>query len=198
MRHTVREELRGILIFVGVIWAVFVVSLVFPDLNRLGLIPRTFRGLIGIAAMPFLHANVQHLIGNTVPLVVLLALLAGSRARSWETVLEIALLGGALLWAFGRSAVHVGASGLIFGLAVFLVVSGFLEKRLIPILIALVVAFLYGGSILSGMIPRFGSEVSWDGHLYGALAGATVAWFLTRSGPSENEQSPTCPTTSKS
>jgi membrane associated rhomboid family serine protease len=181
--HTIRQEIHGVVLFVGSIWAVFVVSLVFPVVDNYGVVPRRLGGLVGIAAMPFLHANFHHLLSNTLPLIVLLVLLAGSRARSWEVVLAITLLGGALLWVFGRPAVHIGASGLISGLTAFLILSGLLERRLIPLFTALVVGFLYGGSLLAGIVPHFGSQISWDGHLCGAIAGAIVAVALTRPRP---------------
>jgi membrane associated rhomboid family serine protease len=135
---------------------------------------------VGIPAMPFLHANLQHILSNTVPLFVLLFLLAGSRAESWEVVVLIVFLGGFLLWLCGREAVHIGASGLIAGLGAFLIVSGFLERRFVPLLIALVVGFFYGTALLSGIIPRFGSQVSWDGHLCGMAAGVITAVALVR------------------
>ena len=114
--HTIREEFHYVLYFIGIVWAVFFLSLVFPSLDYFGVVPRTLVGLIGIPAMPFLHANFFHLLGNTIPLFILLMLLAGSKARSWEIVVDIVLLGGLLLWLLGRSATHIGASGLIFGL----------------------------------------------------------------------------------
>jgi membrane associated rhomboid family serine protease len=178
--HTIREEITGVVLFVGAIWAVYFVSLVFPGLDQYGVVPRKLVGLVGIPAMPFLHANLHHLLSNTVPLVVLLLLLAGSRAESWEVVAVITALGGALLWVFGRTAVHIGASGLISGLTAFLILAGFLERRIVPLLIALLVGFLYGGSLLLGVVPRLGSQVSWDGHLFGAIAGGIVAYALTR------------------
>ena len=178
--HTIREEIHGVVVFVGAIWAVYAVSLVYPGLDYYGVIPRTPRGLVGIAAMPFLHANLHHLVSNTIPLFVLLILLAGSRAESWEVVVIISCLGGFLLWIFGRPAVHIGASGLIAGLIAFLILAGFLELRIVPLLIALLVGFLYGGSLVLGILPRLGSEVSWDGHLCGAVAGGIVAVALTK------------------
>jgi membrane associated rhomboid family serine protease len=178
--HTIRQEIHGVVLFIGAIWAVFLASLVFPKLDQYGVIPRHTIGLIGIPAMPFLHGNLQHILSNTVPLCVLLVLLAGSRAKSWEVVVWITLLGGFLLWIFGREAVHIGASGLISGLTAFLILSGFLEKRIIPLLIALLVGFLYGSSVLMGVIPHFGSQISWDGHLCGAVAGGIVACALAR------------------
>jgi membrane associated rhomboid family serine protease len=178
--HPIRDEIHGVALFVGAIWAVYFVSLVFPGVDQFGVIPRRMGGLVGIVAMPFLHGNLGHLLGNTIPLIVLLILLAGSRAESWEVVVIISCLGGLLLWIFGRPAVHIGASGLISGLGAFLILSGFLEQRLIPLLIALLVGFLYGSSLVMGVVPRIGSQVSWDGHLCGAIAGGLVAYALTR------------------
>lgn len=178
--HRIKEELHGVLLFVGAIWGVFLLSLAVPAIDSFGVVPRTMIGLVGIPAMPFLHADLHHIFSNTVPLVVLLALLAGSKARSWEVVIAVIVLGGLLLWVFGRPATHIGASGLIFGLIAFLIASGILEKRTVPLLIAILVAFLYGGTLLSGVLPRLGSQISWDGHLCGAIAGGVVAYALTR------------------
>ncbi len=178
--HTIREEIHAVVLFVGAIWVVFFISLAFPAIDYYGVIPRKAIGLVGIPAMPFLHASFHHLLSNTIPLVVLLILLAGSRAESWQVVLDIALLGGFLLWIFGREAVHIGASGLISGLTAFMIIAGLLEQRVVPLLIAVIVGFLYGGSLVLGVIPRFGSNISWDGHLCGAIAGSIVAYVLTR------------------
>ena len=125
--HTIRDEITGVVVFVGTIWGGFFASWFFPALDNYGVVPRRLIGLVGIPAMPFLHANLQHILSNTVPLFVLLVLLAGSRAESWEVVALIVFLGGFLLWLCGREAVHIGASGLIAGLGAFLIVSGFLE-----------------------------------------------------------------------
>jgi membrane associated rhomboid family serine protease len=188
--HAIEQELKGIAIFVAVVWGMFILDwIVFPiDFISYGLVPRTPSGVIGIVSMPFLHASLGHLLGNTVPLIVLLALLAGSKARSWEIVAEIVLVGGALLWVFGRKATHVGASGLIFGLVAFLIVSGPLEKRIIPLMVSFIVGILYGGTLIWGILPGVDSQVSWDGHLCGLIAGGAIAWFLTRDGRQPKEQ----------
>ncbi len=179
-RHAIAEELRGVLLFIGTIWAVFLIGLVLPaNINAWGLYPRSLSGLVGIVSSPFLHSDLAHLLGNTIPLFVLLMLLAGSRADSWAIVASIILLGGSLLWLFGRPVIHVGASGLIYGLIAFLVVSGLIERRPIPLAIAVIVGFLYGGTFFSGIIPSLGSQVSWDGHFLGAVAGGLVASLLT-------------------
>ena len=178
LSDSVTEEFQGILAFVGAIWAVSLASFFLPWLKGLGLVPRSLSGLIGIPMMPFLHGSLGHLISNTIPRIVLLTLRAGSKAKSWEIVASIIGLNGLLLWLVGRPAVHVGASGLVFGLATFLMLSGFLERRIIPMIIAVVVALMYGMSLVFGMVPRFGSSVSWDGHICGAIAGGVVAYLL--------------------
>ncbi len=163
-----------------VIWVVFMLDHVIP-LQQYGLEPRSLSGLSGIAAMPFLHSGLNHLVSNTIPLLVLLMLLAGSRARSWLIVLTIGLLSGGLLWVFGRPALHIGASAMIFGLAAFLLVSGVLERRFLPLVISALVGLLYGSTLLSGILPTV-NGVSWDGHLCGMIAGIlTASWLKPRS-----------------
>ncbi len=182
VKRSVRDEIRAVAVFVAAIWVVFAVDLLLPfDFRSLGVWPRTAAGLVGIPAAPFLHGSLEHLLGNTVPLFILLALLSGSRANSWGVVAGVVLLGGGLLWLFGRSANHIGASGLVFGLAAFLVIAGFLERRPVPLLISIVVVLLYGGTLLSGILPTAGPGVSWDGHLCGAVAGGMAALTLARS-----------------
>ncbi len=177
---TIREELGEIAAFIAVIWAVFVVSRFIPRLECYGVVPRTLRGLAGIPAMPFLHKDLHHILGNTFPLFILLALLVGSRGGAWLVVAELVLLGGLLLWLFGRSKVHIGASGLIFSLIAFLIVSGFLEKRIVSFAVAVVVGVIYGGTLISGVLPRLKSHISWEGHLCCAVAGGMLAYALTR------------------
>lgn len=184
--RTYREEARGIALFLIVICAVFTADLFFP-LEQAGLIPRTLRGLLGIIAMPFLHANVSHLLSNIVPLTVLLALLARSQAHSTRVVVLIILFSGLLLWMFGRTASHIGASSLVFGLCAFLLTAGALERSLSSIVVAAFVLFLYGGNLISGMLPTQ-SSISWDGHAFGALAGLAIAMAMFRRTP-DNQRS---------
>lgn len=180
-KHTIGNELLGVLVFVGAVWCVFLIGLVLPvNINAFGVTPRTATGILGIPLMPFLHQDLQHLTSNTVPLTILLMLLAGSKANSWSIVAFIVLIGGALLWLFGRSATHIGASGLVFGLMAFLLTSGFFERRIGPLIISVIVGFLYGGTLFSGVLPDLGSHVSWEGHLGGAIAGGLGAWLMTR------------------
>ncbi len=171
---SLQERVLPIVWFVGIIWVVFVLDLFLP-LEQLGLVPRNLVGLAGIAAMPFLHGNLGHLLSNTVPLVILLGLLVVSRRRPWSTMIMLTLMSGIALWLFGRSALHIGASGLIYALMGFLIVAGLLERRLISSLVAVFVGVTYGTAIIGGILPGT-TGVSWEGHLFGLLAGAGLAW----------------------
>lgn len=175
--HSVGSDLRGIVLFIGLIWLVFVLDRVLP-LENFGLIPRSLRGLAGIVTLPFLHGDWAHITSNTVPLFLLLLLLAGSRANSIDIVVFISILAGIALWLFGRTAIHIGASVLVFGLIGFLVCAGFFEKRLLSACIAIGVAVTYGSTLLSGILPT-NSGVSWEGHLFGACAGGLVAYYIS-------------------
>lgn len=165
-----------------VLWGVFLVDRVLPiDFNRWGIIPRELGGIWGIFLSPFLHANLSHLLSNFLPLMILLTLLVATQRHSWWIALQIVLLGGVLLWVFGRPAVHVGASGLIYGLIAYLMAAGFRQGRFGPAIAALLVGFLYGGTLLSGVLPTVGEHVSWDGHLTSAIAGGILGYFSTTS-----------------
>ncbi len=152
------------------------------DPNVFGLSPRTFGGLLGIVTMPFLHAGLWHLLANLSSLVVLLGfLLVFHSQKALEVVLEVILLGGILLWIFGRPAIHVGASGLVYGLAGYLIAVGFAQKRFLELIASVVVAFLYGTSLVWGLLP-IRPGVSWDGHLAGLLAGVAIGiWGETQN-----------------
>ena len=178
MKHRIIDELQFVAGFVAVVWTVFLADLILPgNLNSFGLAPRAVSGLAGIATMPFLHGGWDHILANTVPLIILLCLLAGSRANTYAVVPQIILLSGVLLWVLGRpNTIHVGASGLIYGLIAFFIVAGFREGRLGAIAIAIFVGFTYGFTLVQGILPiGVGEDVSWDGHLMGAIAGGLVA-----------------------
>jgi membrane associated rhomboid family serine protease len=176
--HSIKRDLAGVGIFIAVIWIVFVFDTFLP-LETYGLVPRTMRGLTGIITMPFLHGDFKHLLGNTIPLAVTMMLLAGSRANSGAIVVIITLLTGIGLWVFGRTALHIGASGVVFGLIAFHVCAGIFEKRLQSVVLSVVVGLLYASTILQGIVP-FQRGVSWEGHLIGAIAGAFVALIVSR------------------
>jgi membrane associated rhomboid family serine protease len=129
--------------------------------------------------MPLLHESFGHLMANTPPLLVMGGLLMATTTRALLPVNALVIsLGGGLVWVFGSCAIHIGASGLVFGWFGFLVVRGLVDRSLITLGAALVVGVLYG-SILWGVLPGQ-PGVSWEAHLFGAIAGATAA-FLVRT-----------------
>lgn len=166
-------------IFAAALWLVFIADWLLPaDLNRQwGIIPRQWDHIWGIFCSPFLHGSLGHLIGNFVPLMILMTLLLATQRNGWWIVLQIILLGGLLLWLLGRPAVHVGASGLIYGLIGYLMAAGFRQGRFGPAIAALIVGFLYGGTLIFGVLPTVGEQVSWDGHLTSAVAGGLLGYY---------------------
>jgi membrane associated rhomboid family serine protease len=145
---------------------------------RLGVVPRQASGLVGIVTSPFVHANVAHLAANLPPFLILGALvLRRNEAQFVEVAVTIALAQGVLLWLFGRNASHVGMSGVIFGFLGYLLATAWLTKTTSDLLVAGGVLLFYGG-MLAGLKPvRDGT--SWEGHLFGLLAGLARAWLDT-------------------
>ncbi|MFQ6553522.1 rhomboid family intramembrane serine protease [Aestuariibius insulae] len=167
--------------FVGILWGLQTLNWVTGyRLNAtFGLIPRRVSGLDGIAGMPVLHGSFTHLLSNTPPLLVMGALLAATATRALFAVNGIIIgMGGALVWLFGSTAIHIGASGLVFGWFGFLVARGFVDRSPVTLGVALLVGLLYG-TMVWGVLPGQ-PGVSWEAHLFGALAGATAA-FLVRT-----------------
>jgi membrane associated rhomboid family serine protease len=176
------KELQGIVWLISALWGIHLADFLLPiDLNAFGLVPRTAWGLVGIPLMPFLHGSWGHLLSNTIPLCILLFILISSRKDYPVVLVIIVLVGGLLLWCFGRSAVHIGASGLVYGLVAFFIASGFIEFKPVPLFIAILVGFLYGTTLFFGVLPTAGKAVSWDGHLLNAIAGVGTAYALAYS-----------------
>ncbi|SOU87606.1 rhomboid family intramembrane serine protease [Tenacibaculum dicentrarchi] len=161
------------------LYVVHAISFFIP-ITQFGIIPRTFNGLIGVFTSPFLHGGIWHLISNTLPLIVLLTVLNFFYPKKTLSVIIFTILvGGMLVWLFARSANHIGASGLIYGLASFLIANGILERKFIPILVSISVAVVYGG-LIWGLVPSLKSHISWEGHLFGAVAGILIAFLLIK------------------
>ena len=146
-------------------------------LDLLALEPRSADGLLGVAGMAFVHASLEHLAVNTLPLAGLAAIIAlrGGLQLALATV-AISLIGGTLLWCFGRTGMHVGASGLVFGYLGFVLVRGVSERRLSSFLLAIVAGVLYGG-LLRGLLPS-AMEISFEAHIAGFVAGCLAGWKL--------------------
>ncbi|WP_239021735.1 rhomboid family intramembrane serine protease [Nocardioides jishulii] len=167
--------------FVGVLWLLeFLDHLMANRLDASGIQPGSTDGLMGVLFAPLLHGGYGHLMANTGPLLVLGFLVALAGISKWIAVtVTVWLVGGVGTWLTGGlGTLHIGASGLVFGWLVYLVVRGFVSRN--PWQIALgVVIFLVYGSILWGVIPGT-PGVSWQGHLFGALGGALAAVALDR------------------
>ena len=174
-----RQQILLILGCVAFLWGIECVNaLLGHHLNRWGLVPRTLPGLVGIPLSPFLHGSFAHLALNTVPLVILGSFVVFQGTRIFLAVsFWIILLSGTALWLLGRSAYHVGASSVIFGYFGYLVARGWYERSVTALLVALLTLGLYGG-IVWGVLPTR-SYVSWEGHLFGLLAGVLVARLVT-------------------
>lgn len=182
----IKDNLVIAAVAVGIIWSVYLIDLFLPvDLRMYGIRPRQLGGLWGLIFSPFLHGGLRHITANTIPLFVLLVLaLSYNRFLAFEAIVIIALGGGGLVWLFGGAGtVHIGASGIIFGLIGFLLFSGIFRRDIKALIVSLVVFFLYGGVLLTGFIPKYG--VSWSGHAFGFLAGIGAAWL---SGKEKVEQ----------
>ncbi len=148
------------------------------DLQTHGIEPRQLDGLEGVVFAPFLHAGWSHIISNSIPFVVLGGLVMLSGIRKWITATAIITVGAGLAtWLFARAGNHIGASILVFGYFGFLLGSGWFERSIKAIGISVVVAIFYGGLIF-GVLPR-GSGVSWEGHLFGFIAGVVAAAVLS-------------------
>lgn len=174
-------------LIVALLWAVRVVEVAFQlNLDRWGLMPQTVQGLLGLLTMPLLHGSWEHLLANSIPVLVLGSALYYCYPTLANKVLLISWLGSGLLtWCIGSpSSVHVGASGLIYALNLFLIVSGFIRGNRQLIVISLIMVFLYGGFIW-GMIPALAKpqNISWEGHLSGALTGTLLALVFKKEGP---------------
>ena len=135
-------------------------------------------GLIGIVTAPFLHLGFGHLISNTLPLVTLGALIAVSGAkRLFSVTALVTVLGGFGTWLVSPpNTITIGASGLVFGYAAYLIARGIFNRRLSQVLVGVVVVLVWGSALLGGLLPQDG--ISWQGHLFGAIAGVIAAWVL--------------------
>lgn len=173
----VAKQAKVVLAFMVVLVGVQIINTVTGNsLVHHGLVPRTVNGLQGILFAPFLHGSVRHLLSNLVPLVVLSWLVMSEGVERYIRVaVLIAVISGFLIWCFGRASVHVGASGLIFGLWSYVLARAWYQRSLMSLIIAIFVVVFYGGLVL-GFIPVPG--VSFEGHIAGAVSGLLIGWLM--------------------
>ena len=177
-----RYSLLNTMAFVSFLWMVKVVeSLMSFDLGVFGIHPRSLTGTVGIITGPLVHGDFQHLMSNSIPLIFLgIGVFYFYHRIAQEVFLGIYFFTGIWVWIVARDAYHIGASGVVYGLASFLLFSGFFRKDSRSIAISLIIIFIYGG-MAYGLFP-INEEISWESHLLGSIGGFVVA-FLYRKYP---------------
>ncbi|MCF6333072.1 MAG: rhomboid family intramembrane serine protease [Draconibacterium sp.] len=167
-------------VFVFLFWVVEIIEQTTGlSFVKFGVYPLHLKGLPGILFAPFIHANFNHLISNSIPFFVLLfALIYFYRRISYRIFFQMYILAGLCVWLSGREAWHIGASGVIYALAAFHFVSGIIRNDIRLLTISVVVVFLYGGMVW-GMLP-INPDVSWESHLWGSISGIVLAIYYRR------------------
>ena len=180
------DRVRGLL-FVGamvaVMWVVETLDAAGAHLDSNGIHPRDPGTLPDIAFAPFLHAGWGHLIGNTIPFVVLgCAIALSGLARVAMVTVIVAVIGGVGTWLIGPAHTnHIGASGLVFGFAAYLIARGIFSRNPIHLVAGVGVIAVYGATLAFSLVPHPG--ISWQGHLFGAVGGVVAARMLDRKRP---------------
>jgi len=182
-----KEKLRRSLIFPAfflfLIWFVkFTEFGLELDFSFLGIFPLRIKGIIGIITAPLVHDDLKHLADNSIPVFILgTAIFYFYNEVAFQVYFFTWIITGSLVWIFGREAYHIGASGLVYGYAAFLFVSGIIRQNRNLLAIALLVIFLYG-SLVWGLLP-YDYRVSWESHLMGAITGIALAYHYRHRGP---------------
>jgi membrane associated rhomboid family serine protease len=178
----------------AVMWLVEIADQVADGrLDAHGIEPRDVEGLDGIVFAPFLHGGFDHLIGNTIPFLLLgFAIAVGGLVRVATVTVIVALVGGFGTWLIAPSnTVHIGASGIVFGFASYLVARGLYSRSLAQIALGIAVLAVWGTTLLQGLVPEDG--ISWQGHLFGAIGGIVAARLLHRRAVREGTEGPRAP-----
>lgn len=168
---------------VAILWAVKIVELVFSlDLHAFSVYPRSAAGLIGILTGPLIHGSWQHLAANTLPTTLLGTMLIYGypKSRFWA-ISSIWLLSGLGVWLFARSSYHLGVSGVTHGMFFYLFIGGILRRDKRSAAILMIAFYMYGGMLIS-IFPG-DPGVSFESHLFGALAGGLCAWLFRNWDP---------------
>lgn len=159
---------------------VFLVQVIFyTDLGFLGILPQVYSGLIGVVFAPLIHGSSMHLYANLFPILILGSSLYFFYDRIADQVFFYCyFMTNCIVWLFGRPYYHIGASGLVYGLAMFLIALGFFRGSFKSLLISVVIIIFYGG-IIYGILPT-NKLISWESHLAGAVVGMMMAFFASK------------------
>lgn len=178
-----KDGLLLVAALVALMWTVEVADLVLGDIDAYGIQPREPDGLVGVVTSPFLHGGFGHLLGNTVPFLVLGAAIAlGGVVRVALVTGVVALVAGIGTWLTAADGtVHIGASGIVFGYATYLLARGLWTRHALHLAAAALVVLVWGTTLLFGLVPTPG--VSWQAHLFGAIGGIVAARALHRGRP---------------
>jgi membrane associated rhomboid family serine protease len=170
--------------FVFLMWLVKIIEVLFEiDLSGLGIYPLSIKGVPGIIFSPFIHGDFTHLFNNSLPLLLLsVALFYFYSEIALKVFTWTYFLTGVLVWFGGRAAWHIGASGLVYGLASFLFFSGIIRRYFRLIALSLLVVFLYG-EMVWGLFPGVYKNVSWESHMLGFFSGIVLAVWYRKEGP---------------
>jgi membrane associated rhomboid family serine protease len=175
------DALKLVLVMIAVMWVAEIVDVaVGHRLDAYGIHPRDVEGLPEIVSAPFLHVGFGHLISNTVPFAIMGAAIAlGGLARVAIVTIIVGFVSGLGTWLIASpNTVHLGASGIVFGYAAYLVSRGLLSKRLTELAIGAIVLAVWGFGLLQGLLPQ--ERISWQAHLFGAVGGVLAAYALAR------------------
>jgi membrane associated rhomboid family serine protease len=170
--------------FVFLMWLMKIIEILFEiDLSDLGIYPRSLKGLPGIIISPLIHGDFTHLFNNSLPLLILSIALFYFYSEIALKIFSITyVLTGLLVWLWGREAWHIGASGLVYGLASFLFFSGMIRRYFRLIALSLLVVFLYG-EMVWGLFPGIYKNISWESHMLGFFSGILLAVWYRKEGP---------------
>ncbi len=180
-----RQGVQLLVVIVAVMWVVEVINSL--DNQALdsdgGIRARNLSHLWSIFTAPFLHVTFGHLIANTIPFVFMGAIIAlRGAARLALVTLIVIVIGGLGTWLISPSgSLTVGASGVVFGYAAYLLARGFFDRSALEVLTGAIVGAVWGGALLSSLVPHYG--VSWQGHACGAVGGVVAAWLLASRQP---------------
>jgi membrane associated rhomboid family serine protease len=168
-------------VIIAVLWGIHFLTWVLDiDRTLFATTPKETSGLVGILTSPLMHADFWHLLGNSGPLFVFAAsMIYFYRKSALKATIGIWLATGISVWIIGNRIPIIGASGVVYGLGSYLFFSGVFRRDVRSIVIALVIAFYYGGSLVAGVFPTK-EGVSWESHLFGAIAGVAMAWHYRR------------------
>ena len=176
-----------LLAMVALMWVLEIVDAVAAGnpLDEYGIEPRDPDSLPAIVSAPFLHVGFGHLIGNTIPFIAMGVVIAlqGLKRLAFVTLVVIAVAGLGVWITAPENSIHLGASGIVFGYATYLLTRGFFNRAGLEIAVGVGVAVLWGTALLGGLVPQDG--VSWQGHLFGAIGGVLAARVMRRERPRE-------------